>query len=317
MDSVVDVLIAGGGPAGLTAALTLARQLHTVIIFDNKDYRNTNVSYMHMIPTWDYRNPTEFRSKARDEILNYYNTVKIEEVDLKIAEKSSDGLFQLIDTNHKVWKGRKLIITTGSENIIPDIPGYAEAWGQRIYHCLFCKGYEDRYTDSAGVLAIQSAGNISMVIHQTESASQLAKKVTIYTNGAEELGAQIILALTDKDKSCIMVNNTPIKQLTYTRSLIYLELADGTTKEETFLVHNPDTTVKGPLAAQLGLELTPMGDINAAPPLFQTSIRGVFAAGDCVTPYKVIAGAISSGCNAAVAASAQLLAEKHNHQPLF
>lgn len=156
-----------------------------------------------------------------------------------------------------------------------------------------------------------------MAMHQTESAAQLARKVTIYTNGAEELGAQIFSTLTDKDKTRFTVNNTPIKKLTHTGSSIHLELADGTTKEETFLVHSPNTTVKGPLASQLGLELTPMGDINAAPPMHQTSVRGVFAAGDCITPYKIIAGAISSGCNAAVAASAQLLAEKHGHQPLF
>lgn len=317
MDSVVDVLIAGGGPAGLTAALTLARQLHTAVVFDNKSYRNANVSHMHMIPTWDHRDPAQFRAEAHDEVLHHYDTIKIEDVDLKTAEKTSDGLFQLVDANDKVWKGRKLIITTGSENVFPDIPGYAEAWGQRIFHCLFCKGYEDRSTDRAGVLAIQSAGNVPMAMHQTESAAQLARKVTIYTNGAEELGAQIFSTLTDKDKTRFTVNNTPIKKLTHTGSSIHLELADGTTKEETFLVHSPNTTVKGPLASQLGLELTPMGDINAAPPMHQTSVRGVFAAGDCITPYKVIAGAISSGCNAAVAASAQLLAEKHGHQPLF
>ena len=133
MDSVVDVLIAGGGPAGLTAALTLARQLHTAVVFDNKSYRNANVSHMHMIPTWDHRNPAEFRAEARDEVLYHYDTIKIEDVDLKTVEKTSDGLFQLVDANDKVWKGRKLIITTGSENVFPDIPGYAEAWGQRMY----------------------------------------------------------------------------------------------------------------------------------------------------------------------------------------
>lgn len=87
-------------------------------------------------------------------------------------------------------------------------------------------------------------------------------------------------------------------------------------------MHNPNTQVKGSLARQLGLDLSPSfvpgtGDVAAAAPFHQTSIRGVFAAGDCITPYKVVAGAISSGCNAAVAASAQWLAEKHGHQPLF
>lgn len=99
---------------------------------------------------------------------------------------------------------------------------------------------------------------------------------------------------------------------------VVVEFTDGTQKEEKFLVHNPLTSVKGPFVAQLGIALTNMGDVQADAPAFhQTSVRGVFAAGDCITPYKVIPGALSSGCNAAVAAITQLQAEKYNQQPMF
>jgi thioredoxin reductase len=103
---------------------------------------------------------------------------------------------------------------------------------------------------------------------------------------------------------------------------IKIEFTDNTSATEAFLVHNPFARINGPFVEQLGVETTPspiygMGDIAVNPPAFQTNVRGVFAAGDSITPYKVVAGAISSGCNAAVAASTQLLAEKFGHHPMF
>lgn len=92
---------------------------------------------------------------------------------------------------------------------------------------------------------------------------------------------------------------------------VTVELDDGTSKKEKFLVNNPLTMPSGPFVEQLGLETTPTGDIRAEAPFHQTSVRGVFAAGDCITPYKVIPGAISSGCNAAVGAATQIQSELH------
>ncbi|KAL1979389.1 hypothetical protein VTN96DRAFT_6078 [Rasamsonia emersonii] len=322
----VDVLIIGGGPAGLTAALTLARQLHTAILFDSGSYRNGAASQMHMIPTWDNKSPADFKAAARKEILSNYSTIQIEEVEIAKAEKINDSLFQLLDANGKTWQGKKLILATGSADVYPDIPGYTDCWTKRIFHCLFCHGYEDRGSSSAGVLAVHSAAYAPLAIHFAENAAQLSSQVTIYTNGSQELGSQLEAALGAGEKK-FKVDNRAISRLSLVETgeeptAIKLEFADGTTTTETFLVHNPLTQVKGPFASQLGVEFSPSpipgtGDIAANPPFHQTSVRGVFAAGDCITPYKVIAGAISSGCNAAVAASAQLLAEKYGHHPLF
>jgi len=68
----VDILIIGGGPAGLTSALTLVRQLYTVVLFDSGSYRNGSAVHMHTIPTWDHKDPKEFRAAARKDLLTNY-----------------------------------------------------------------------------------------------------------------------------------------------------------------------------------------------------------------------------------------------------
>lgn len=152
-----------------------------------------------------------------------------------------------------------------------------------------------------------------MAVHLSETAANLSKKVTIYTNGSKDLQQQLDSMLKDP----FHVDSRTIKRLVPGKDRITLEFTDGSHAEETFLVHNPLTTPKGPFVQQLGVTMNQMGDVQADPPFYQTSVRGVFAAGDLITPYKVIPGAISSACNAAVAASAQLSAEKWTHQALL
>jgi pyruvate/2-oxoglutarate dehydrogenase complex dihydrolipoamide dehydrogenase (E3) component len=94
---------------------------------------------------------------------------------------------------------------------------------------------------------------------------------------------------------------------------VKIAFANGSSEEVSFLVHNPLTTPQGPFAKQLGLSLSQTGDLQVDAPLFQTTERGAFAAGDCTSTDTVIPHAIMTGNFAAVAAATQLQAENYGH----
>lgn len=130
---LVDVLVIGGGPSGLSVVTGLVRQLYTAVVFDSGVYRNERTSHMHILAGWDHRHPAEFRKAAREDILRRYDTIQFEDVAIEKVNKTNEGLFQATDANGKVWTGKKLVLATGVRDIYPDIAGYSDCWGYGMY----------------------------------------------------------------------------------------------------------------------------------------------------------------------------------------
>ena len=126
--SAVDVLIIGGGPSGLAAAMGLCRALYTTVVFDSGVYRNALSRQIHALPTWDRETPAAYRDTARTEIEAHYDTVQFADLAVKSVIKS-DAVFVATDASGKVWTGKKVVLATGVTDSLPEIQGYAECWG--------------------------------------------------------------------------------------------------------------------------------------------------------------------------------------------
>lgn len=129
-NNVVDVLIIGGGPAGLTVATTIVRQLHTAVVFDSGVYRNSRTEHLHGVPGFDHVDPEVFRTKAKGDLLRRYDTVKFKKAHVEEARRLEGGNFQVTDGRGKTYEGRKLVLATGVQDIMPQIEGYGLCWGR-------------------------------------------------------------------------------------------------------------------------------------------------------------------------------------------
>ena len=154
-------------------------------------------------------------------------------------------------------------------------------------------------------------------MHMARTAAQLVSPVTIYTNGSEQLAKDMSAALGGHVD--FKVDSRVIKRVSKGSkgAEVTLHFEDGSQATESFLGHNPSTKLNGHLPQQLGLKLTPRGDIKTSPPFLETSMSGVFAAGDCMTMFKVVPNAIANGSMAAADVSMQIQAEMYGHKTLF
>ncbi|EOD43302.1 putative thioredoxin reductase protein [Neofusicoccum parvum UCRNP2] len=310
MATKAEVLIIGGGPAGLSAALSLARARRSAIVFDSKEYRNAPTEHLHTYITWDHHHPAELRAAARKELLEgRYNTIKLSETAVKVVTKLPDGSFKATDAAGREWIGDKLVLATGVRDVLPDIPGFAQCWGRSIYHCMFCHGFEDTGAQSAGVLALADLAKKEQCYALASMAQQFAASLTFYTDADQQLADDIQSML--KPSSDMTVETKKIDRLEpATGGGVNVFFADGSSAHEAFLVYQPKMEANVGMVADLCLELSPSGaEVKVTPPFNETSVPGCFAVGDVSTPMKALAIAAGSGSIAGPAVVQQLIRE--------
>ena len=240
-----DVIIIGGGPAGTQAALTLGRMHRDVLLLDSGQYRNESVDHAHNYATHDGRSPAEIRRLARDDVAAY-GTVEIRAAAAESVMRTDDGVFDVV-LDGSVERSRALVLATGVRDVLPDIPGLADAWGKEIAHCPFCHGHE-------------FAG--SRVALDVEGAHADRLKAMLDRIGAESVDVSGQVQAVER-----MAGGG-----------LELKLERGVEHVDGMFI-GPPFVQSAPFTDQLGLELNDSGCI--AVDAFQTtSMAGVFAAGD-------------------------------------
>ncbi|KAL4765814.1 NAD(P)/FAD-dependent oxidoreductase [Aspergillus foveolatus] len=303
---IYDVLIIGAGPAGLSTALGLARQTYSAIVFNSNQYRNAFADRMHNVLTWDHKPPNDFRAAARDNIESRYSTIHFKNATITSAAAKEDGTFEVVDEQENKYQGRKLALATGVTDVLPDIKGFSELWGKNIFHCLFCHGFEERGAESAGVLGGGFISEPAMILHMARMASPLAKKVTVYCDGNEELAAQLHKEFEGKP---LTIEPRKITAFGKRGESITVQFDSSQSRQESFQVSVPRVRINGPFHEQLGLDVDPMGFIKTNPPFNETNVPGCFAVGDCGSLMKSVPQALATGSFGAAGLVAQLGAE--------
>ncbi|PSR82443.1 thioredoxin reductase [Coniella lustricola] len=316
---IYDVLIIGGGPAGLSVATTIVRQLLTALVLHSHVYRTAHAEHMHGVPGFDHVDPGVFRTRAKGDLLARYDSVAFKRAWIGKVEKLPDGLFQATDGWENTYLGRKVVLATGVEDVLPDIEGFAECWGRGIFHCLFCHGYEERGAESAGLLTQGAAINkAEMLTHIAHMTLQLSKKLTVYTNGTSSDDDKANEIWTNSGipdfEQRVTVDKRKIKEVklvSLDTSDVLVTLEDGTEVREKFIAAAPPVRLNAAeILDALNLEMGEAGQIKTYPPFNETSVHGLFAAGDAAGDVRIIPNAIYGGSMAGGGVVMQLLAEK-------
>ncbi|MEU3445648.1 NAD(P)/FAD-dependent oxidoreductase [Streptomyces thermolilacinus] len=176
----VDVVVIGGGAAGLNGALILARSRRSVVVVDSGSPRNAPAEAMHGFIVLDGTPPAEILRRGREQVRQYGGRVVFGEVaSAQAAEPSEDGdpRFTVTLADGRTVTARRVLVATGLKDVLPGIPGLAEHWGHGVVHCPYCHGWEVR-GEPIGVLATGPASIKHALLFR-----QLTEDLTYFTRG--------------------------------------------------------------------------------------------------------------------------------------
>lgn len=241
---VVDVLVIGAGPAGLQAALTVARVHRTVLLTDDGQPRNAAATHMHNFVSHDGTAPSEFRATARAQLANY-SGVSQPAIGVARLEPVGSGFHAELTDGTEV-RATAVVLATGMRDVLPDIAGLDPLFGRLAHHCPFCHGHE-LAGKRVGIVESPRAGHLSLLLGPI-------------------VGELITMP-------------TPSQLIERADQRVEVRAVDGTSEVVDGLFVAPELVQRSELPAQLGLELNPSGAV-AIDAFGRTSMPGVFAAGD-------------------------------------
>jgi thioredoxin reductase len=276
--------------------MSLGRSRRSVLVLDAGRPRNRFTPHAHNLLLHDGAAPADLAARARQQLATYPTVVLLTAEATDAAQLPSGG-FE-VATTHGVFTAQKLLLATGLRDELPPVPGFAECWGKSVIHCPFCHGYE---------VADQPTGlwlNGELVGHMVTMLGNWTRELTVFTNGPATFGDDVRQQLLAQH---VALEETPIAELLHHHGqLAALRLADGRHWPLPVLYAGLPWQQASTLPAALGCALTER-HLLQVDEQYQTSVPGVYAAGDCCTLAHQLAQAIAAGNLAGVVLSRQLI----------
>lgn len=299
-----DAVIVGAGSAGLSAALVLGRSRRQVLVLDSGEPRNVPSAGVHGFFTRGGVHPRELPEIGREQ-LKPYRGVEVRAA--RATEVSgSDGSFVVRLEDRDDVLARKLVLATGVVDELPETPGFRELWGRGVYHCPYCHGWEVRDRP----LAVYARGWDPVgAVERAVLLRNWSRDLVVLSDGPSSLDAAGLDAAGREKLGAlgVPVNEKRIARLEGksdgSEGLSRVVFEDGSSLEREGLFYLPPQRPRSGLAETLGCEVVAIGSaaavVKADPMTWETSVPGVYVAGDAGSPPQSVILAASSGAKAA------------------
>lgn len=293
----VDVVVVGGGPAGLAAASWLGRYRRSVVVLDSTEYRSGMVERSHGYLGRDPQKPLDLIKTGREEVLAY-PTVQIRERSVSSLVRRADGLFEVDDD----LLAHRLVLACGVQDAFPAVEDFDEHYGASVFHCPSCDGYEAR---DRHVIAL---GWDPHLVGFAGTLKNWAASVTVVTNGITFQGdEECRTELVEHDVA--LLERNVVRFLGTRGDLTGVELEGGEVLEASMVLFSIRHHPRVELASALGCEVDEDGYLVVNSKGL-TSVPGVYAAGDITPGLQLVAVAAASGVVAGVACAHSFFGER-------
>ncbi len=295
--AVLDAVIVGGGPAGLSAALVLGRARRNVLVLDTgKPANSASANAIGGLLSQGGVTPAELRSSGREQLAEF-PTVEVRDGEVLDADRTAEGFFVKADEGRTV-RARSLVLAHGLRYNPPPLPGVGSLWGRSVFHCPFCDGWEVRDRPLAVHGNGQAAARSALVL------SGWSNDVVLLTDGPANLSGERGML----ESAGVRIREEPIRELVGRNGQLHrIEFIQGPHEQREALFVRTTREQPNGLADALGCELGEGGtietDIDG-----RTGIPGVYAVGDAATDHsRSVANAVGSGSRAAYAVALDLV----------
>ncbi|MEA2203883.1 MAG: hypothetical protein QOE77_659 [Blastocatellia bacterium] len=298
MDPILDVVIVGAGPAGLSAALILGRCRRRVAVFDAGHPRNAASHALHGYLTRDGIKPAELLRIGREQ-LRQYETIELISAEVTAAKRVADGFEVTVDNTRQVFS-RKLLLTTGVVDHLPEIDGLLPLYGKSVFHCPYCDGWEQRDQPIAVYGRTNHGSGLAMEL------TGWSKDLVLCSDGPAELSAD--------ERRKLAQLNIPIREERISRlegtdgQLERIIFESGETLERKAMFFNTGQDQHCNLAEELGCEITERGAVWTGE-FEKTNVPGLYVAGDASRAVQLAIIAAAEGAEAAFAINKSLIKE--------